>query len=269
MGSMSDQQDILKNALKRYRDGLDHDRPNRDRDEEDRRFYRGDQWDRADRDKRGDRPTLTINRLPQFVKQITGEIQSDAGRVTFAGHDVTGTTAHDRVRAGLARTFQISTLAGELTVLQQVVLATIGRDRRAFSIWPRTLTLAPRIDEAAAHLARVGLAGLEAVPAGELAHGQRRLLELAIALAVRPKALLLDEPMAGLGDAGSRELTGLLDALRHEVPILLIEHDMDAVFTLADRISVLVYGRILATGTVDEIRANREVREAYLGEAVT
>jgi branched-chain amino acid transport system ATP-binding protein len=104
------------------------------------------------------------------------------------------------------------------------------------------------------------------VPAAELSHGERRQLEIAIALALEPKAFLLDEPMAGMGPEGSRTLTGFLGGLRHEAPILLVEHDMDAVFALADRISVLVYGRIIATGTVDEIRRDAEVRRAYLGE---
>jgi branched-chain amino acid transport system ATP-binding protein len=112
----------------------------------------------------------------------------------------------------------------------------------------------------------VGLENRANVPAAELSHGERRQLEVAIALALGPKAFLLDEPMAGLGPDGSKRLTGFLDALRHEAPILLVEHDMDAVFALADRISVLVYGRVIATGTVDEIRANPEVRRAYLGD---
>jgi len=121
-------------------------------------------------------------------------------------------------------------------------------------------------DPAMAMLERVGLENRANVPAAELSHGERRQLEVAIALALGPKAFLLDEPMAGLGPDGSKRLTGFLDALRHEAPILLVEHDMDAVFALADRISVLVYGRVIATGTVDEIRANPEVRRAYLGD---
>jgi branched-chain amino acid transport system ATP-binding protein len=113
---------------------------------------------------------------------------------------------------------------------------------------------------------RVGLSGRENVPASILSHGERRRLELAMALAMEPRVFLLDEPMAGLGPEGSQEMTAILSDLRHEAPILLVEHDMDAVFTLADRISVLVYGRIIATGTVDEIRANAEVQSAYLGD---
>lgn len=122
-------------------------------------------------------------------------------------------------------------------------------------------------DEAAELLQRVRLEARMNVPSAELSHGERRQLEIAIALALRSKALLLDEPMAGMGPEGSKQLTTFLDGLRHEVPVLLVEHDMDAVFALADRISVLVYGRIVATGTVAEIRSNALVREAYLGEA--
>jgi branched-chain amino acid transport system ATP-binding protein len=121
-------------------------------------------------------------------------------------------------------------------------------------------------EPAMAMLERTGLATRANVPAAELSHGERRQLEIAIALALGPKAFLLDEPMAGMGPEGSRTLTRFLDGLRHEAPILLVEHDMDAVFALADRISVLVYGRIIATGTVDEIRRDAEVRRAYLGE---
>ncbi len=137
-----------------------------------------------------------------------------------------------------------------------------------FRFFRSALKDAALVEEARGHLDRVGLADLAASPAGTLAHGQRRLLEVALALAMRPRAFLLDEPMAGLGDAGSKDMTRFLGALRAEAPILLVEHDMDAVFALADRISVLVYGRIIATGTVEEIRANAEVREAYLGEDV-
>ena len=201
-----------------------------------------------------------------LIGQIAGEIRPDAGTIRFGGIDIGHLSAPERARAGLARSFQISALALELTVLQNVMLAVIGRSQTAFRLFRSVRSQAALQVEARDQLARIGLGGLADMPASALAHGQRRLLEVAIALTLRPKAFLLDEPMAGLGASGTQELTGFLDTLRHEAPILLVEHDMDAVFALADRVSVLVYGRVIATGPVTEIRASRDVREAYLGE---
>ncbi len=201
-----------------------------------------------------------------LIGQIAGEVRPDAGAVLLGGVEIGNWSAPERARAGLARSFQISALALELTVRQNVMLAAIGRSRTAFRFWRSLRSQRELRQEAAAELKRVGLDDVADMPAGTLAHGQRRLLEVAIALTQRPKAFLLDEPMAGLGAGGAEELTGLLDRLRNEAPILLVEHDMDAVFSLADRVSVLVYGRVIATGSVSEIRANRDVREAYLGE---
>lgn len=201
-----------------------------------------------------------------LISQIAGEIRPDAGTIRFGGIDIGHMSAPERARAGLARSFQISALALELTVLQNVMLAVIGRSQTAFRLFRSVRSQAALQAEARDELARIGLGGLADMPAAALAHGQRRLLEVAIALTLRPKAFLLDEPMAGLGASGTKELTGFLDRLRQEAPILLVEHDMDAVFALADRVSVLVYGRVIATGPVAEIRASRDVREAYLGE---
>ena len=201
-----------------------------------------------------------------LIGQIAGEIRPDAGTIRFGGIDIGHLSAPERARAGLARSFQIAALALELTVLQNVMLAVIGRSQTAFRLFRSVRSQAALQVKARDQLARIGLGGLADMPASALAHGQRRLLEVAIALTLRPKAFLLDEPMAGLGASGTQELTGFLDTLRHEAPILLVEHDMDAVFALADRVSVLVYGRVIATGPVAEIRASRDVREAYLGE---
>ena len=201
-----------------------------------------------------------------LIGQIAGEMRPDEGTIRFGGNDIGHLSAAERARAGLARSFQISALALDLTVLQNVMLAAIGRSNSTFRFFRSVRSQRSLRVEAEEQLARIGLLDLADAPAAVLAHGQRRLLEVAIALTLRPKAFLLDEPMAGLGTSGTRELTEFLDSLRAEAPILLVEHDMDAVFALADRVSVLVYGRVIATGPVAEIRANREVREAYLGE---
>ena len=201
-----------------------------------------------------------------LIKQIAGGLQPDAGRVLFEGRDVTGLSVPERANAGLARTFQISSLALEDTVLQNVLLGTIGEQKRAWRFFRNALKADDLRARAEAALDRVGLSDLAAQQTGVLSHGQRRLLEVAVALTLAPKVFLMDEPMAGLGVEGSARLTGFLDTLRQEAPILLVEHDMEAVFKLADRISVLVYGRVIATGSPDEIRSNRLVREAYLGE---
>ena len=184
----------------------------------------------------------------------------------FGGTDVTALGTAARARAGLARTFQVSALCMEDSVLENAVLGAMGATGSAWRVWRPALSTRALVDKATAALDRVGLAGERHTRTAALSHGQRRQLEVAVALTLSPRAFLMDEPMAGLGPDGSRQLVGFLDGLRAEAPILLVEHDMDAVFALADRISVLVYGRIIATGTPDEIRASRAVREAYLGE---
>ncbi|MAQ81709.1 MAG: ABC transporter ATP-binding protein [Maritimibacter sp.] len=202
-----------------------------------------------------------------LIGQISGSLAPDAGTVRFLGHDVTRETVRARARRGLGRTFQISALAMEDTVLQNALLGALGASGRPWRFFGAALRTRDLRDRAEAALDRVGLADVASVRTAELSHGQRRLLEVAVALTLDPKAFVMDEPMAGLGPEGSKQLTGFLDTLRAEAPILLVEHDMDAVFALADRISVLVYGRVIATGTVDEIRADPAVRDAYLGDA--
>jgi branched-chain amino acid transport system ATP-binding protein len=201
-----------------------------------------------------------------LIGQISGGLRPDAGSVHFAGRDVTGLSTAARAAAGLARTFQISALAMEDTVLENALLGALGQSAQPWRFWAPAAKNKDLHLRAMSALERVGLAEAADQITVNLSHGQRRQLEVAVALTLEPKAFVMDEPMAGLGAEGSKTMTGFLDELRSEAPILLVEHDMDAVFALADRISVLVYGRVVATGTVDEIRASREVKEAYLGE---
>ncbi|PWW01382.1 amino acid/amide ABC transporter ATP-binding protein 1 (HAAT family) [Hoeflea marina] len=201
-----------------------------------------------------------------LIKLISGEIEPDAGRIRFAGRDLQGLDQAARARLGLARTFQVSSLIPDFSVRRNVMLAVQAREGSGFG-FVRQVSGDSRLGDAAmTALGRVGLQDRAQVPAAELSHGERRLLEIAMALALRPRAFLMDEPMAGLGSEGSGALIGFLDSLRGEAPILLVEHDMDAVFALADRISVLVGGRVIAHGSPDDIRADADVRAAYLGE---
>lgn len=201
-----------------------------------------------------------------LIHQISGTLRSDSGRIFFAGRDVTGASAHERARAGLGRTFQITSVIPGFTALENVALAVQARDGSSYRFLGRAVKERRLNDRAMEALALVGLADRADRLAGALSHGEKRLLELAIAIGSEPKALLLDEPMAGLGRDESMALTDTLLALKKRYPILLVEHDMQAVFALADRVSVLVYGRIIASGTPAEVRANAEARAAYLGE---
>jgi len=201
-----------------------------------------------------------------LINQIAGVLRPDAGSIRFAGEEITHLGVAERARRGLGRTFQVSSLTPEFSALRNVMLAVQAVSGSSFR-FIRPVTGDRRLTgPALAALERVGLADRARVPAAELSHGERRQLEIAIALALGSKAFLLDEPMAGMGPEGSKRLTGFLDGLRAEAPILLVEHDMNAVFALADRITVLVYGKVIASGTVEEIRADATVRKAYLGE---
>ena len=202
-----------------------------------------------------------------LIRLLSGEIRPEAGTVTFLGHDVSGLDAAGRARLGLARTFQVSSVAPAFTVLQNVVLAEIGAAGRTWRFFRPALADAEMVERARRHIAEAGLSGREAVRAAALSHGERRKLEIAMALALAPRAFLLDEPMAGMGAEGARQLGALLDRLRRTAPILLVEHDMDAVFSLSDRISVMADGRVIASGSPAEIRSHPEVRQAYLGDA--
>jgi len=201
-----------------------------------------------------------------LIGMIAGNMAASAGTIRFRGRDVTTLGTVARARAGLGRTFQISSLAMEHTVLQNAVLGALGRRGGVFRLFRPVMRDRALVEGAMTALEQVGLGDLASYRTADLSHGQRRQLEVAVALTLKPHAFLMDEPMAGLGGEGSLRLTGFLDGLREQAPILLVEHDMDAVFALADRISVLVYGRVIATGTAEEIRTNPEVRSAYLGE---
>jgi branched-chain amino acid transport system ATP-binding protein len=197
---------------------------------------------------------------------ISGFLKPDAGEILFDGQDITGIDMPGRARLGLGRTFQISSLAPDFSALRNVMLAVQARQGSSFRFIRPVRSDVSLIEPAMAALERTGLGARAQIPAAELSHGERRQLEIAIALALGAKAFLFDEPMAGMGPESSKTLTTFLDRLRREAPVLLIEHDMDAVFALADRISVLVYGSVIATGTVEEIRRNADVRSAYLGD---
>ena len=203
-----------------------------------------------------------------LIGLISGALRPDAGQVLLAGRDVTRRGAAARARRGLARSFQISAVLPEATARDNALTAALGAARLSATVWRRTHGDAGLAAVADAALDQAGLSGRAGTRAARLSHGERRRLELAMALAMRPRAFLLDEPMAGLGAEGSAEMTVTLAGLRTEAPILLVEHDMDAVFALADRITVLVSGRVLASGTPDAIRADHQVRRAYLGEDV-
>jgi branched-chain amino acid transport system ATP-binding protein len=201
-----------------------------------------------------------------LVHQLSGALAPDRGRVTFDGTDVTGMSFNERARIGLARSFQVTSIFRRFTVLDNVVLPVQARSGSSLSFWRPRGAEQRLFDEARAVIASVGLAGREDVLAGNLAHGEQRSLEVGLALATNARLLLLDEPMAGMGPEESERMIALIGRLKGTLSVLLVEHDMDAVFRLADRISVLVNGRIIASGQPAEIRANEEVRRAYLGE---
>jgi len=204
-----------------------------------------------------------------LIGQISGSLGSDAGAIHFEGQDITRATQHDRVRSGLARSYQITSMFKRFSVLDNLALAVQARSGSSFSFWRPVSEEAPLFDEARAIAVEIGLAGREAVVAAALAHGEQRALEVGLALATRPRVVLLDEPMAGMGPEESENMIALLERIRARITVLLVEHDMDAVFRLADRVSVLVAGRVIASGAPAAIRAHPEVRKAYLGEDAT
>jgi branched-chain amino acid transport system ATP-binding protein len=201
-----------------------------------------------------------------FIKQLSGELRPDTGSVRFADEDVTSLPSQNRSRRGLARSFQITSIYRDFSALDNVALAVQAHAGHSFRFWVSAKNDSSLNGPAMENLEKVGLGSRAQVLAANLSHGEQRQLEIAMALATRPRLLLLDEPVAGMGTDESARMVELLATLKGSKTIVLVEHDMDAVFSLADRISVLVYGRIIATGTPAEIRANAEVRAAYLGE---
>jgi len=204
-----------------------------------------------------------------LIGQLTGEVTPDGRRIRFDGQEITNLPVYRRSQLGLARSFQVTTLFPDFTALNNVALSAQAHSGHSFHFWTDARSEIALREPARTALARVGLAERAATLVADLSHGERRQLEIAMALAGRPRMLLLDEPMAGMGPEESIRLMGLLQALKGAITVMLIEHDIDAVFALADRISVLLYGRIIATGDPASIRSDPAAREAYLGEGAT
>ena len=201
-----------------------------------------------------------------LIHQISGTLSVDIGEILFLEQDITRLPAHQRVAAGLARSYQITSIFRRFSVLDNLALAVQARSGSSFSFWRPVAQEAALFEEARRIASQVNLTQKLDAIASTLAHGEQRALEVGLALATRPKLVLLDEPMAGMGPEESRRMIELIGCIRAEVSVLLVEHDMDAVFRLADRISVMVNGRLIATGFPEQIRMNGEVRKAYLGD---
>jgi len=201
-----------------------------------------------------------------LVNQLAGSLPSSSGRIEFMGRDISGLPIHLRVKAGVARSYQITSVFKRYTVLHNVLLAVQARSGSSFRFTGSPFDETELVDAARGVIITAGLKGREALLAGTLSHGEQRKLEIGLALATEPKLLLLDEPLAGMGAADSLEMVDLIESLKRKVTMVLVEHDMGAVFRLADRISVLVYGKVIATGSPEAIQASPDVRKAYLGE---
>ncbi|HXP30315.1 MAG TPA: ABC transporter ATP-binding protein [Stellaceae bacterium] len=201
-----------------------------------------------------------------LIAEIAGEIEPDAGRIRFAGQDITALPVAQRVKRGLVRSYQITSIFPGLSALGNVAIAVQATQGNSYRFWSRARRDPRLLDPARALLEEFGLGPRAAIRAADLAHGEQRQLELAMALATGPRLLLLDEPMAGMGAEESAAIVEALGRLKGRITMLLVEHDMDAVFALANRITVMVYGRPIASGDAAAIRANPEVRAAYLGE---
>jgi branched-chain amino acid transport system ATP-binding protein len=209
-----------------------------------------------------------------LIGQLCGEIKPDEGQVLINGNDVSSTTVFQRANLGLARSYQITQVCKDFTALENVMVAALARNNRDsasvagihFRAWKQFMAQAQTKATAEAALEATGLTSKAHTPASVMAHGEHRQLELAMALALKPKFLLLDEPLAGMSGAESEQMITLLAGLKSQYPMLLIEHDMNAVFNLADRISVLVYGKVIATGNAEQIKNDPQVRTAYLGD---
>jgi len=201
-----------------------------------------------------------------LISQIAGELHPDEGSITLDGRDITRLPVHARSALGIGRVFQITSFFPGYTALENVLLAHLGRCGHGFRFWRDVRADSGPQQTALDFLDQVGLGARAGTAAGTLSHGEQRQLEIAMVLATRPKLLLLDEPTAGMGPEETERMVTLLSTLKGQQALLLVEHDMGAVYRLADRVTVLVYGRVIASGTVDEIRANAQVRQAYLGD---
>jgi branched-chain amino acid transport system ATP-binding protein len=201
-----------------------------------------------------------------LINQLSGEMASNEGKVWFDGLEVTGMPIHSRARRGLLRSYQITSIFEAFTVRENAALAALGAQEHGWRFLLPMLARGGPARSAGEALQACGLAARADTPAADLAYGERRQLEMAMALAAQPKLLLLDEPMAGMSVQESGAVVAMLKRLKGRYTILLIEHDMEAVFALADRITVMVYGKVMFTGTPDEIRNHPEVRAVYLGE---
>jgi len=201
-----------------------------------------------------------------LLSQLSGSLQPDSGSIRFCGKDITGLPEHRRSLLGIARSFQITSIFQDMSVLDNVSLAVQAHAGHSYRFWSAAGAGRALREPAMAALDQVGLAARADHSAGAMSHGEHRQLEIAMALATRPRLMLLDEPMAGMGPEESRQMIDILLALKGQHTLLLIEHDMDVVFALSDRITVLVYGKVIATGSADEIRSDPEVRKAYLGD---
>jgi len=201
-----------------------------------------------------------------LIHQISGTLSVDVGEIFFLEKDITRLPAHQRVAAGLARSYQITSIFRRFSVLDNLALAVQARSGSSFSFWRPVAEEAALFEEARRMASQVNLTQKLDAVASTLSHGEQRALEVGLALATRPKLVLLDEPMAGMGPEESKRMIELIGRIRTDVAVLLVEHDMDAVFRLADRISVMVNGRLIATGFPEQIRMNEEVRKAYLGD---
>ena len=200
-----------------------------------------------------------------LIHQVSGSLPADTGEIFFEARDLTRLAAHERVKAGLARSYQVTSIFRRFSVLDNLALAVQARSGSSFSFWRALASERALFDEAREIASRLGLKRID-VPASSLSHGEQRALEVGLALATRPKLVLLDEPMAGMGPEESKRMIDLVRRIRESVTVLLVEHDMDAVFRLADRISVMVNGRLIATDAPEAIRRNAAVRKAYLGD---
>ena len=204
-----------------------------------------------------------------LIKQIVGTVKHDMGSIILDQEDITDLNDVERAKIGISRTFQVSSIIPKFTALENIVLSLLEKSQKTFQLFKSLNSNSKLFSEAKEILLQIELEDRSKVIASELSHGERRKLEVGLALAMKPKVFLFDEPMAGLDETGTKMMINLFQRIKLNSPILLIEHDMDAVFALADRVSVIVYGKIVASGTVKEIKANPIVHDVYLGYEIT